>query len=104
MDLTLYLRFLLALLAVLAMIGAAAWLVRRFGLFGTGMGRRNGGRRLSISAVQPLDNRRRLILVRRDGTEHLLLVGGPNDLVVETGIVPMASIAEPSAPPPANAS
>ena len=92
MDLALYLRFLLALVAVLAMIGAAAWLVRRFGLFGSGPGRRSGERRLSISAAQPIDNRRRLLLVRRDNVEHLLLVGGPNDLVVETGIVPPATV------------
>jgi len=92
LDLALYLRFLLALVAVLAMIGAAAWLVRRFGLFGTGPGRRTGERRLSISAAQPIDNRRRLILVRRDNIEHLILVGGPNDLVVETGIAAPAAV------------
>jgi flagellar protein FliO/FliZ len=102
LDLSLYLRFLLALAAVLAMIGAAAWLVRRFGLFGTGPGRRSGDRRLSVSAVQPLDNRRRLVLVRRDGVEHLLLLGGPSDIVVETGIAPPARPAAPPALPPAS--
>lgn len=100
MDLSLYLRFVLALIAVLAMIGGAAYLVRRFGLFGTGSGRRSGERRLSIGAVQPLDNRRRLVLVRRDGVEHLLLIGGPNDLVVETSIQPRPAV-QPMAPPPA---
>ena len=106
MDLSLYLRFMLALAAVLAMIGAAAWLVRRFGLFGAGPGRRSGERRLSVSAVQPLDNRRRLVLVRRDGVEHLLLLGGPNDVVVETGIAPAATAPAPApvALPPASAS
>jgi flagellar protein FliO/FliZ len=96
LDLSLYLRFILALAAVLAMIGAAAYLVRRFGLFGAGPGRRGGDRRLSVSAAQPLDNRRRLMLVRRDGVEHLLLVGGPNDLVVETGIQPPAPASAPA--------
>ncbi|SHO67052.1 Flagellar biosynthesis protein, FliO [Pseudoxanthobacter soli DSM 19599] len=42
------------------------------------------GRRLSVVEVLPVDDRRRLVLVRRDGAEHLLLVGGPGgDLVVE---------------------
>lgn len=102
MDLSLYLRFVLALAAVLAMIGAAAYLVRRLGLFGTGPGRRSGERRLAVSAVQPLDNRRRLVLVRRDGVEHLLLLGGANDLVVETGIPPRPAI-QPMPPPPSPA-
>jgi flagellar protein FliO/FliZ len=99
LDLSLYLRFVLALAAVLAMIGGAAYLVRRLGLFGAGPGRRSGERRLLVSAAQPLDNRRRLVLVRRDGVEHLLLIGGPNDLVVETGIQPRPAV-QPMAPPP----
>lgn len=42
------------------------------------------GRRLAVVEVLPVDDRRRLVLVRRDGAEHLLLVGGPGgDLVVE---------------------
>lgn len=108
MDLSLYLRFILALAAVLALIAGAAWLVRRFGLFGVNPGRRPDQRRLAINAVQPLDARRRLVLVRRDGVEHLLLVGGANDLVIETGIAPPkpvgsrpASDAGASAPAPA---
>src|SRR5262249_17504940 len=34
-----------------------------------------------------VDNRRRLILVRRDNVEHLLMIGGPSDIVVEPNIV-----------------
>ncbi len=33
-----------------------------------------------------LDGGRKLVLVRRDGVEHLILIGGPMDLVVESGI------------------
>jgi hypothetical protein len=35
-----------------------------------------------------VDQRRRLILVARDDTEHLLLVGGGADLVIESAIRP----------------
>ena len=45
------------------------------------------GSRLSISEYYELDKERRLVLIRRDGMEHLLLIGGDHDLVVETGIV-----------------
>lgn len=48
------------------------------------MGRR--GQRLGISEYHELDKTRRLVLVRRDNVEHLLLIGGAQDLVVESGI------------------
>ncbi len=43
--------------------------------------------RLGIVDVYDLDRQRQLILLRRDNVEHLLLVGGPNDVVVETNIM-----------------
>ncbi|WP_373502739.1 hypothetical protein [Aestuariivirga sp.] len=50
------------------------------------------GQRLGISEYHELDKSRRLVLVRRDNVEHLILIGGPLDVVVETGIT-AASIA-----------
>ncbi|MGB8313706.1 MAG: hypothetical protein WCE69_04395 [Aestuariivirga sp.] len=44
------------------------------------------GQRLGISEYHEIDKTRRLVLVRRDDTEHLLLIGGAHDLVVESGI------------------
>lgn len=44
------------------------------------------GQRLGISEYHELDKTRRLVLVRRDNTEHLILIGGPQDVVIETGI------------------
>ena len=46
--------------------------------------------RLGIVDVYDLDRQRQLILLRRDNVEHLLLIGGPNDLMVETNIVRVA--------------
>jgi flagellar protein FliO/FliZ len=34
-----------------------------------------------------VDGRRRLILIRRDNVEHLVMIGGPTDVVVESNIV-----------------
>jgi flagellar protein FliO/FliZ len=60
--------------------------------------------RLAISEQATLDNRRRLVLIRRDGVEHLIMTGGPVDVVIETGIIapPVAAataqVVEPSPP------
>jgi flagellar protein FliO/FliZ len=40
------------------------------------------GRRLKVEEVLPLDPRRRLVIVRCDGREALLLIGGPQDVLV----------------------
>ena len=53
-------------------------------LSGPVMGRK--GQRLGISEYHEIDKTRRLVLVRRDETEHLILIGGAHDLVVESGI------------------
>jgi hypothetical protein len=33
-----------------------------------------------------VDRMRRLVLIRRDDVEHLIMTGGPVDVVIETGI------------------
>jgi flagellar protein FliO/FliZ len=82
------LTFVLAFVVVLALIGLAAWLVRRFA--GNRLGANtNRGRmpRLAVIDAAAVDGRRRLVLVRRDNVEHLLMIGGPTDIVVEPNIV-----------------
>lgn len=46
--------------------------------------------RLGVVDIYDLDRQRQLILLRRDNVEHLLLIGGPNDVVIETNIVRVA--------------
>ncbi|HEX2257246.1 MAG TPA: hypothetical protein VHG92_11215 [Afifellaceae bacterium] len=46
---------------------------------------RNG--RLAVTDTVPVEGGRRLVLVRRDNVEHLILIGGPRDVVVEGNIV-----------------
>jgi flagellar protein FliO/FliZ len=82
------LTFFFAFVAVLALIGVTAWLVRRFA--GNRLGANpNRGRmpRLAVIDAAAVDGRRRLVLVRRDNIEHLLMIGGPTDIVVEPNIV-----------------
>jgi flagellar protein FliO/FliZ len=72
------------LAAVLALIVLAGQVIRRLGLTpGLSHRMRSGpGRRLEVVEALPLDARRRLLLVRCDGRDLLLLVGGSQELVV----------------------
>src|SRR5215208_8292266 len=82
------LTFLFAFIAVLALIGVAAWLVRRFANNRLGANTQRGRMpRLAVIDAAAVDGRRRLVLVRRDNAEHLLMIGGPSDIVVEPNIV-----------------
>jgi flagellar protein FliO/FliZ len=82
------LRFFIAFMVVLGLMGTCAWLIQRFR--GTGLSAlANRGRqpRLAVIDSASVDGRRRLILVRRDNVEHLLMIGGPTDVLVEASIV-----------------
>ena len=82
------LTFFLAFVAVLALIALTAWLVRRFAANRLGANTNRGRMpRLAVIDAAAVDGRRRLVLVRRDNIEHLLMIGGPTDIVVEANIV-----------------
>lgn len=83
-----YLQFVLALVFVLALILAVAWIFKRYGRGTVSAPRRasHGRRRLGIVEAIALDPRRKLVLVRRDDREHLLIIGNQGETVVETGI------------------
>jgi hypothetical protein len=85
---SLIVRFVVAFVIVLALIGLTFWLIRRFGGARVGAAAQRGRQpRLAVIDAAPVDGRRRLVLVRRDNVEHLLLLGGPSDVVVEQNIV-----------------
>jgi flagellar protein FliO/FliZ len=42
--------------------------------------------RLAVMEQASVDRMRRLVLIRRDDVEHLIMTGGPIDVVIETGI------------------
>ena len=42
--------------------------------------------RLGVMEQASVDNKRKLVLIRRDDVEHLIMTGGPVDVVIETGI------------------
>ncbi len=66
--------------------------------------KRNRPPRLGVTDFFNLDRYgRRLVIVRRDNVEHLLLIGGPNDVLIEQNIIrglrPELPIIEPSSRP-----
>ncbi|MGO6941735.1 flagellar biosynthetic protein FliO [Rhizobium johnstonii] len=54
-------------------------------------GGRNRQPRLQVLDAAAVDARRRLVLVRRDDVEHLIMIGGPSDIVIESRILPAAA-------------
>ena len=87
-EMPLALRFFVAFVVVLALIAIAAYLVRRFGASAlTAAGTRSRQPRLAVIDAASVDGRRRLLLIRRDNVEHLVMIGGPTDVVIEPNIV-----------------
>ena len=84
MDILIYIA---AFIFVIALIVLGAWLWRNMLSEGTGFGS-SKDKRIGFIEAASIDGRRKLVLVRRDNVEHLIMTGGPVDVVVETGIEP----------------
>ena len=72
-------------IALLVLIGIL-WVVRNRAPSPFVRGGKNRQPRLQVLDAAAVDARRRLVLVRRDGIEHLIMIGGPTDIVIESGI------------------
>lgn len=94
-DSELLVQFLLALGAVLFLIVLIAWILKKVNLVSSRIGRLGEDARLSVSEAVAVDHRRRLVLVRRDHVEHLVLIGGENDLLLEHAIPAKPQPAQP---------
>jgi hypothetical protein len=70
------------------LLGGALWVVRRYNIALPGRVTLGRGRRLEVVERVTLDGKRSLALVRRDGCEHLILIGPDGQMVVESGILP----------------
>ncbi|MBB3382157.1 MULTISPECIES: flagellar biosynthetic protein FliO [unclassified Rhizobium] len=72
-------------IALLVLIGIL-WIMRNRAPSPFVRGGKNRQPRLQVLDAAAVDARRRLVLVRRDGIEHLIMIGGPTDIVIESGI------------------
>lgn len=84
MDWIDYLRFPLALILVLGLMGGLYLILKKFNL--NGQTAPNSKRRLRIIESLPLDSRHRAILLQRDDKEHLVILSPTGETVVETRI------------------
>ena len=91
-------RYIGALLLVLGLVGAAGLAARRFGL--GSLVKPVATRRLAVVETLMIGPRQRLLIVRRDGVEHLVLSGPEGTSVIESGI-PVSPVAAVFAAPEA---
>ena len=102
MEFSTYLRFILVLVFVLGLVFLLAWVLRRFG-YGGVVGKAQS-RRLRVVETTLLGPKHRLVLIRRDDLEHLLVLGPNHEAVVETGIKSPRAPQVPQVPAPVQAS
>ena len=95
MDLLTGAKMVFALLFTLALIAGAAWAARRFGMLQARPGA--AVRRLKVVESLMLDPRRRLVIVRFDAREHLLLLSPAGDASIASVDVVTEAAAEAGA-------
>jgi flagellar protein FliO/FliZ len=96
MELPLPVKLIVAFVVVLLLIALATWIVRRIGGNRLGVAATRGRQpRLAVIDAAAVDGRRRLVLIRRDNVEHLVMIGGPSDVVIEQNIVRAVPVAAP---------
>src|SRR5262249_13339780 len=86
-----------AFLFAFALVSLVAWALKTFVL-----SERSGAsylkgleRRLGVVETASVDGQRRLILIRRDNIQHLIMTGGPVDMLIETGIAGHKPVEQP---------
>ena len=91
-----YIAFGVGLIIVVILIILLLRILRSFtgGMFGN-----KSQNRLGVIEAAAVDNKRRLVLVRRDNVEHLIMIGGTSDILVESGITRAAPAPRPPQPP-----
>ncbi len=100
-DLTQLITFIAIFILVIAMIGIGAWLLKSLLSGGSAAASgilRSREKRLGVVEAASVDGRRKLILIKRDDKEHLIMTGGPVDVLIETGIEAIRPITPESEP------
>jgi len=89
MEYTDYLKFLLAFVFVLALMGGLAFILKKLGLDRTG-GLVGSKRRLKIIEVMNIDAKHKAALIQCDDKQHLMLLNANGDTIIESNITPPA--------------
>jgi hypothetical protein len=74
--------FALGIVLILIVLGlwALKWLTKATGNLGRGK-----DKRLVVVDKAVVDGKRQVVIIRRDNVEHMIMTGGPQDLVIESG-------------------
>jgi flagellar protein FliO/FliZ len=76
-----------AILFVIALGSLVVWAFKTFFSRSSNSGfMRPRDKRLGVVETASVDAKRKLFLLRRDDVEHLVMIGGPIDMLIETGI------------------
>ncbi len=89
MDYQDYLKFFAALVLVLSLMGGLAYVLKRLGFGQDGMispRLSKTKKRLKIIEILPLDTKRKALIIERDNTQHLVILGPSGETVLETNI------------------
>lgn len=95
-----FIRFFAALILVLGLLGGF-WVILRKGWLPSGFSGlvnlqpARGARRLSIRESLLLDPRRRVVIVRADGIEYVVLLGAAGETLLDTRPAPPEPVFEP---------
>lgn len=79
--------YLLVFILIVGLVGLALWITRQStGFDPVQLLPKKQKKRLMLVETRYLDGKRKLMLVRRDNVEYLVMAGGPVDMVLESGI------------------
>jgi hypothetical protein len=99
-------QYLIAFIIIFVLLALFAIVLRRVtaprGSTANQAGSRSRQPRLGVIDSFDIDRKRQLVLVRRDHVEHLIMIGGPNDVVIESSIIRNAQRSAPPPGPPAS--
>lgn len=92
-----WLRLLIAFGVVASLLAAMGFALKYLSLRGFSLGKLAQPaqqQRLQIISTLPLDMRHRLLIIRCDDQEHLLLLGQEKDIVIQTNLPRPSSLSE----------
>ncbi len=86
MDMVSYTRFFIAFIFVIGLMFGLSWLARRFMPGAIPLTEATRHKRLKLIEILPVDGKRRLVLLKRDNVEHLILLGQGRETIIENNI------------------
>jgi len=93
MDIADYVKFASALILVLAMMGILGLILKKINGGDIG-GKLGAPKRLSVIEQRMIDGKNKMVLIKRDDVEHLVILSNTDTIVVESGITPPKTVNE----------